>query len=190
MGRDRDRLLRQTRVGHGRIPREGHARLRREMRPLLEGAAGSRDESYPSDAVPALHGRGGVGAGMQAGVRRGSFVPLGLIAGLVVLAADQASKWWVLNVLDLPELRQVVLLPVLNLTMVWNRGVTFGMLNGLGTFGHVVLALVSLAVVAALGVWLRRAEDAIVGTAIGAIAGGAIGNVIDRVRFGAVVDFI
>jgi signal peptidase II len=128
---------------------------------------------------------------MQAGgVRRGSFVPLGLLAGLVVLVADQASKWWVLNVLDLPELRQVVLLPVLNLTMVWNRGVTFGMLNGLGAWGHVLLALVSLAVVAALGVWLRRAEDAVVGTAIGAIAGGAIGNVIDRVRFGAVVDFI
>ena len=127
---------------------------------------------------------------MQAGVRRGSYVPLGIIVGLVVLAADQASKWWVLNVLDLPEVRQVVLLPVLNLTWVQNTGVTFGMLNGLGAWGHVVLAAVSLAVVAALGVWLRRAENAIVGTAIGAIAGGAIGNVIDRLRFGWVVDFI
>jgi lipoprotein signal peptidase len=121
---------------------------------------------------------------------RRSVVPLGLIAGLLVLAADQASKWWVLNVLDLPQLRQVVLLPVLNLTMVWNRGVTFGLLNGLGSWGHVLLALVSLAVVAALGVWLRRAESPLVAMAIGAIAGGAIGNVIDRVRFGAVVDFI
>ena len=121
---------------------------------------------------------------------RPNFVPLGLIAGLIVLAADQASKWWVLNVLDLPELRQVVLLPVLNLTMVWNRGVTFGLLNGLGAWGHVLLAMLSLAVVGALGIWLRRAESAVVAVAIGAIAGGAIGNVIDRVRFGAVVDFI
>lgn len=121
---------------------------------------------------------------------RPNFVPLGLIAGLIVLAADQASKWWVLNVLDLPELRQVVLLPVLNLTMVWNRGVTFGLLNGLGAWGHVLLAILSLAVVGALGIWLRRAESAVVAVAIGAIAGGAIGNVIDRVRFGAVVDFI
>jgi lipoprotein signal peptidase len=121
---------------------------------------------------------------------RPNFIPLGLIAALVVLAADQASKWWVLNGLDLPDLRQVVLLPVLNLTMVWNRGVTFGLLNGLGSWGHVLLAAVSLAVVAALGVWLRRAESPLVATAIGAIAGGAIGNVIDRVRFGAVVDFI
>ena len=118
------------------------------------------------------------------------FMPLGLIAGLAVLAADQLSKWWILNVLHLPDLRQVVLLPVLNLTMVWNRGVTFGMLNGLGVWGSAILAGVALAVVVALGFWLHRAESRIMAIAIGAIAGGAIGNVIDRVRFGGVVDFI
>jgi lipoprotein signal peptidase len=121
---------------------------------------------------------------------RSSFLPLGIIAGLLVLAADQASKWWVLNVLNLPDLRQAVLLPVLNLTMVWNRGVTFGLLTGLGAWGHVVLAVIALAVVVALGFWLRRAESRLVAAAIGAIAGGAIGNVIDRIRFGAVIDFI
>jgi signal peptidase II len=121
---------------------------------------------------------------------RSNFMPLGVIAALVVLMADQASKWWILNVLDLPELRQVVLLPVLNLTMVWNHGVTFGLLNGLGDWGHVILAGVALAVVVALGFWLRRAESRTMAVAIGAIAGGAVGNVIDRVRFGGVVDFI
>jgi signal peptidase II len=121
---------------------------------------------------------------------RSSFLPLGIIAGLLVLAADQASKWWVLNVLNLPDLRQAVLLPVLNLTMVWNRGVTFGLLTGLGAWGHVVLAAIALAVVVALGFWLRRAESRLMAAAIGAIAGGAIGNVIDRIRFGAVIDFI
>ena len=123
-------------------------------------------------------------------MNRPSLMPYGLLAGLLVLVADQLSKWWVLNGLDLPDLRQVVLLPVLNLTMVWNRGVTFGLLNGLGNWGHVLLAVVALAVVVALGFWLRRAESKIVALAIGAIAGGAIGNVIDRLRFGAVVDFI
>ncbi len=123
-------------------------------------------------------------------MNRSNVLPFGLLAELVVLAADQLSKWWVLNVLDLPTLRQVVLLPVLNLTMVWNRGVTFGLLNGLGDWGHVLLAAVAVAVVAALGVWLRRAETRTMGIAIGAIAGGAIGNVIDRIRFGGVVDFI
>jgi lipoprotein signal peptidase len=115
---------------------------------------------------------------------------LGLLVALLVLIADQGSKWWVLNGLDLPALGQVVLLPVLNLTMVWNRGVTFGLLNGFGPWGHVVLAAVALGVVGALGLWLRRAETKVVAIAIGAIAGGAIGNVIDRLRYGAVVDFI
>jgi signal peptidase II len=123
-------------------------------------------------------------------VIRLNYVPLGLLAALVVLVADQASKWWVLNVLGLQDLGQVVLLPVLNLTMVWNRGVTFGLLNGFGSSGHIILAVVALAVVAALGFWLRRAENPLTAVAIGAIAGGAVGNVIDRLRFGAVVDFI
>jgi lipoprotein signal peptidase len=124
------------------------------------------------------------------GMTRTNFMPLGVIAALLVLVADQASKWWILNVLHLPDLRQVVLLPVLNLTMVWNHGVTFGLLNGLGDWGHVILAGVALGVVVALGFWLRRAESRIMAIAIGAIAGGAVGNVIDRVRFGGVVDFI
>ena len=123
-------------------------------------------------------------------MNRPNLMPLGLVIGLIVLIADQLSKWWVLHVLDLPALGQVVLLPVLNLTMVWNRGVTFGLLTGLGSGGHVLLALIALAVVVALWFWLRRAESKVVAVAIGAITGGAIGNVIDRVRYGAVVDFI
>ena len=115
---------------------------------------------------------------------------LGVIAALVVLAADQASKYWILHVLELPELHQVVLLPVLNLTMVWNQGVTFGLLNGLGSWSHFFLAAVALLVVAALAVWLRRADNPVAALSIGAIAGGAVGNVIDRLRYGAVVDFI
>jgi signal peptidase II len=123
-------------------------------------------------------------------MNRSNFMPLGLVAGLIVLVADQLSKWWVLNVLNLPERRQIVLLPVLNLTWVRNEGITFGLLHGLGSWGHVLLAVIALAVVVALGFWLRRAESKVMAVAIGAIAGGAIGNVIDRVRFGAVVDFI
>ena len=119
MDRDRDRLLRTDRAGHGRDPVEGHARLRRQMRPLLESPDGSGNERVPPRAVSALRGRGGVGPGVQAGgMTRTNYFPLGLIAGLIVLAADQASKWWVMHVLDLPERQQIVLLPVLNLTWV------------------------------------------------------------------------
>ncbi len=120
----------------------------------------------------------------------GSASRLGITSALVVLGLDQGSKYWILHVLDLPDLRQVVLLPVLNLTMVWNQGVTFGLLNGLGEWSHLALAGIALVVVLALAVWLRRAETAVAALAIGAIAGGAVGNVIDRLRYGAVVDFI
>jgi lipoprotein signal peptidase len=123
-------------------------------------------------------------------MKRSPYFVMGIVAALIVLVADQASKWWVLNGLDLPDVRQIVLLPVLNLTMVWNHGVTFGLLNGLGSWGHIVLAVVALGVVGALGMWLRQAQDRMVAIAIGAISGGAVGNVADRVRFGAVVDFI
>ncbi len=115
---------------------------------------------------------------------------LGIVAAVVVLAADQISKWWILNGLDLPRLGQVRLLPVLDLTMVWNRGVTFGLLNGLGAWSTPAIAVVALLIVAALGFWLRHASTRLAAISIGAIAGGAVGNVMDRLRHGAVVDFI
>ncbi len=121
---------------------------------------------------------------------RNGLTGLGIAAAAVVLAADQASKWWVLDVLRLPDLGSVRVLPVLNLTMVWNRGVTFGLLDSAGPWSAPLLVAGALAIVALLGVWLRRAQRPLVAVALGAIAGGAIGNVIDRLRFGAVVDFI
>jgi signal peptidase II len=115
---------------------------------------------------------------------------VGLAAALAVFVADQASKYWVLHVLNLQDIGQVVLLPVLNLTMVWNRGVTFGLLNGFGQWGTAALVVIALAVVVALALWLRKASSALMAVSIGAIAGGAVGNVLDRLRYGAVVDFI
>jgi lipoprotein signal peptidase len=118
----------------------------------------------------------------------------GLVFAGLLLLFDQLSKWWILEVLRLPELRNVPLLalgPVgLDLTMVWNRGVTFGLLSGEGAWNHILLALVALAVAGFLLRWLARAETALVAYALGAVIGGAIGNVIDRLRFGAVVDFV
>jgi lipoprotein signal peptidase len=114
----------------------------------------------------------------------------GFAAALLVLAADQASKSWVVHGLHLPEIGSIRLLPVLNLTWVENRGITFGLLNGGGGLGPPVLTLVALAVVVALGLWMWRSERVLVAASLGAVAGGAIGNVIDRLRFGYVVDFI
>jgi lipoprotein signal peptidase len=115
---------------------------------------------------------------------------LGIATALVVLLADQASKWWILDGIDLPAIGQLVVLPVLNLTFVRNYGVTFGLLTGFGRWSYLVLAVVAIAVTGALGVWLRRAESPLVATALGSIVGGALSNVIDRLRYGYVVDFI
>ncbi len=122
--------------------------------------------------------------------QRGRMV-LGLALALRVLAADLGSKYWVLHGLDLPALGHIAVLPpVLDLAMVWNHGVTFGLLQAGSGWGPVILAGVALCVVAVLFAWLRRAESALVAAAIGAIAGGALGNVADRFRYGMVVDFI
>ncbi len=114
----------------------------------------------------------------------------GILAALLVLVIDQASKWWILEIFHLPERGSVELLPVLNLTMVWNQGVTFGLFHQDTAAGPWILAGVALAVVVLLGIWLARAESTLVAIALGAIAGGAVGNIIDRLRFGAVIDFI
>ena len=117
-------------------------------------------------------------------------LPLGLLLGLLVLAADQASKWWILVRLDLPDRRIVTVLPVLDFEMVWNHAVTFGLFGGVGAAGRFLFSAVALAVVLLLLLWMRRTPKPWIALALGAIAGGAIGNVIDRLRFGAVVDFI
>ena len=121
---------------------------------------------------------------------RPRLVRAGLLSGLLVLIADQASKYWILAVLDLPLRRRVDLLPVLSLTWVENTGVTFGLLRAASGWGPLLLAAVAFAIVAGLLLWLRRAETWLVALALGAIAGGAIGNVVDRLRFGWVEDFI
>ena len=121
-------------------------------------------------------------------MKSGGYTRLGLAVALIVLVADQASKWWVLA--NLPEHGPLELLPVLDLVLVRNAGITFGMFRADSTAGSAVLTLAALAVIAGIVTWMIRADRWVMAAALGAIAGGAVGNVIDRVRYGAVVDFI
>lgn len=118
----------------------------------------------------------------------------GLIFAALLLVADQASKFWILDVVMLPERRNIPIFEIgpvgLDLTMVWNRGVTFGLFSGDGAWNHLILAALALLVAGFLLRWLARSETRLVTYALGAVIGGAIGNVIDRIRFGAVVDFV
>ncbi|MEE8657889.1 Lipoprotein signal peptidase [Acetobacteraceae bacterium EV16G] len=116
--------------------------------------------------------------------------PGGIVAGLIILLADQASKYWVLYIYDLPGKISVPILSWFNLTMVWNRAVTFGMLGGLGKGAPWIFSSLALMAVAVLIYVMVTTPRRFVAIAAGMIAGGAIGNVLDRLRLGAVVDFI
>jgi len=108
---------------------------------------------------------------------------------LVVIVIDQLTKAWVLSGLDLQEVGRVMVAPpIFNLTWVENRGVSFG-LFGDGS-ARWMLSVFSVGVAGLLGWWALKADRRLLITAIGLVMGGAIGNVIDRIRFGYVVDFI
>lgn len=120
--------------------------------------------------------------------------PWGLFA--YVLAAlttivDQLSKWWVLDVAHLDQKGQIPVLPIFRLTMVMNRGVSFGLLRADNPTGRWLLVGAAAFVVVCLVVWVRRADRPLFATAIGLVIGGALGNnLIDRARIGQVVDFL
>jgi len=116
-------------------------------------------------------------------------VRLGLTVALVLLGLDQLTKWVVLAFLDLPA-RPIAMTPFFNLVMVWNRGVSFGMLDTLGAVAPWLLSGLALAVVIGLLLWLRQSEHAMMAIGLGLVIGGALGNVIDRLRYGAVADFL
>jgi signal peptidase II len=109
---------------------------------------------------------------------------------LVVLALDQASKHWVLEFLDLDVLGQAPLAGPLKFNMVWNEGVSYGLLQGSHEWVRWALTAFSLGVAGFLALWARKAERPLAAVWLGLVMGGAVGNAIDRIRFGAVVDFI
>ena len=110
--------------------------------------------------------------------------------GLFVAIVDQTSKWWVVHQ-ALPPGNVRVVTSFLNLVLVENRGVTFGLLSRLDP--HITfyfLVGTALIILALLGRWLWRTGSTPVAIGLGLIIGGAVGNIIDRLRFGVVVDFL
>jgi signal peptidase II len=108
---------------------------------------------------------------------------------VVIVLADQVTKEWVLSGLKLQLQESVKILPFFKISMVHNEGISFGLL-GSGGVMRWVLTLFQL-VVAGLLTWMVfRVRRPLLGIAFGLIAGGAIGNAVDRIRFGYVVDFV
>jgi signal peptidase II len=109
---------------------------------------------------------------------------------LIVILLDQASKWLVLGALT--PYQVVELMPNVNLTLMFNRGAAFSLLADAGGWQRWLFAGFALLVTLALAIWLLRLErgERLLALGLSLIIGGAIGNLIDRVVFGHVVDFI
>jgi signal peptidase II len=113
-----------------------------------------------------------------------------LVAAALVAVADQLSKAWILSLFAEPADAQHVrsVTGFFNLVLTWNRGVSFGLFNN-GSNALVFTAAAAV-IVAGLVVWLRRVREPLLAIAIGLVIGGAVGNVVDRLMRGAVVDFL
>jgi signal peptidase II len=108
---------------------------------------------------------------------------------VAVLVVDQLSKLWILGRFSaVGQFTQVT--DFFDIVLVANRGVSFGLFNNGAALNAVVFSLLAAAIVVALVVWLFRAKGYLLPGAIGLVIGGAVGNVADRLRLGAVVDFL
>lgn len=112
----------------------------------------------------------------------------GPFLALCVFLLDQASKWLVLA--SLAPYEPIAVAPFFNLVLVWNRGVSFGMFAEAGSYGPWLLTALAAGIGALLVVWLLRERRPVTRLALWLVLAGAVGNVVDRVRFGAVVDFL
>jgi len=113
---------------------------------------------------------------------------LGLPIALAILVLDQASKWLILGVMSPPRLIEVT--GFFNLTLAWNTGVSFSTFAGGGAAARWILVAVALVISVVIVIWMGRTERRMLILGFAGILGGALGNVIDRLIHGAVVDFL
>ncbi len=119
----------------------------------------------------------------------GAVLRLALSVAAAVLVLDQASKWAIEEfVMDPPRVIEVT--GFFSLVLVHNTGVSFGLFGEQTAWKPWVLGALAIAVSGALLYWLRREPERFVALGVGLIVGGALGNVVDRVRLGAVMDFL
>jgi signal peptidase II len=128
------------------------------------------------------------GSGLGRAMFWGPLTRLGLAVAVATGAADQASKLWLLYGFDLRAKVPVRLTPFLDLVLVWNKGISYGLFQQEG--GQWVLLALTAVALALLWVWLANAGSRLAAVALGLIIGGAAGNAVDRLVHGAVADFI
>ncbi len=120
----------------------------------------------------------------------GRLTGLGLAAAAIVGVLDQALKLWLLYVFNLANKGMVPVAPFVDLVLTWNTGISYGWFQQDGPFGQWALLALKVIAVALLWIWLARATNRLMALGLGLIIGGALGNAIDRLAHGAVVDFV
>jgi signal peptidase II len=115
-------------------------------------------------------------------------IRFGIWIAVAAYSADRVVKWVGIEWLDLPA-RSFVLTPFFNLVMVWNSGVSFGLLQNDSDLGRWLLIAFQVTVVLAFLLWLGRAHNRLLAAALGLVIGGAAGNITDRLAWGVVADF-
>src|SRR6266536_648816 len=115
---------------------------------------------------------------------------LGLAAAAAACLADQALKLWLLFGFDLAQKGVVALAPVLDLRLIWNQGISYGLLQQQTALGGLILLLGKAVAVILLWISLARTRTRLAALSLGLIIGGAIGNAVDRLAYGAVADFV
>jgi signal peptidase II len=113
----------------------------------------------------------------------------GFTVAAVVFALDQLTKWIVAGPLELQSVREIVLLPIFNLSWTENNGISLGLLNAQTALGRWMLVGLTAAIAIGVAIWLGREKQRGDQLALGMVLGGALGNILDRIRFGYVVDF-
>jgi signal peptidase II len=113
----------------------------------------------------------------------------GILAAVVTLMLDQASKLWLLYVFELGQRGAVKVTPFFDLVLAWNVGISFGWFQSDSQLAQIALMAIKVIAVIVLGIWMARSSTQLATLALGLIIGGAIGNGIDRFLHGAVVDF-
>jgi signal peptidase II len=114
---------------------------------------------------------------------------MGMGLAVLVVVLDQISKWVVLNHLMVPP-QTLSITSFFNIVLTWNRGVSFGLLSSSNPYGPWLLAAIAFSFIAVIILWIWQAETKIMALAFGSVLGGAAGNLSDRLRFGAVTDFL
>ena len=120
----------------------------------------------------------------------GPLTRLGLIVAAIACALDQAVKLWLTFGFDLANKGLVHLTSFLAFVLTWNPGISYGLFPQDTDFGRYTLLALKTGAVVILWVWLARAETKLTALSLGLIIGGAFGNAIDRLAYGAVMDFV